>query len=234
MSHDFEDIIYLLSNIPDIFERCKRTDSNLQGYFSATLKNLMNNWTFNESETMELLKMEMEKAKLVAGLMATGLVASCASDNSPNGPQTPDGKSSSSWAGYSSSVDASSSSVQVVNPSSSAHAPSSSSEKASSSSAAQQGLKQFGMAGVGTNAQCVFSAQDCNYGIHPAYSRDGEPSLKPGDTVFVGPVANDMMLEITNEGESVSALCGGKGIAAAFGPAQVLVIAKFDEPCVEQ
>ncbi len=49
MSHDFEDIIYLWSNIPDIFERCKRTDSNLQGYFSATLKNLMNNWTFNES-----------------------------------------------------------------------------------------------------------------------------------------------------------------------------------------
>lgn len=48
-SHDFEDIIYLWSNIPDIFERCKKTDSNLQNYFSVTLKNLMNNWTFNES-----------------------------------------------------------------------------------------------------------------------------------------------------------------------------------------
>ncbi len=49
MSHDFEDIIYLWSNIPDIFERCKKTDSNLQNYFSVTLKNLMSNWTFNES-----------------------------------------------------------------------------------------------------------------------------------------------------------------------------------------
>jgi hypothetical protein len=48
-SHDFEDIIYLWSNIPDIFERCKKTDSNLQSYFSVTLKSLMNNWTFNES-----------------------------------------------------------------------------------------------------------------------------------------------------------------------------------------
>ncbi|MDR1829978.1 MAG: hypothetical protein LBQ76_04320, partial [Candidatus Fibromonas sp.] len=49
MSHDFEDIIYLWSNIPDILEQCKKTDSNLQDYFSVTLKELMNNWTFNES-----------------------------------------------------------------------------------------------------------------------------------------------------------------------------------------
>jgi len=49
MSHDFEDIIYLWSNIPDILEQCKKTDGNLRNYFSVTLKELMNNWTFNES-----------------------------------------------------------------------------------------------------------------------------------------------------------------------------------------
>jgi len=49
MSHDFEDIIYLWSNVPNILEQCKKAESNLQNYFSVTFKNLMSNWTFNEA-----------------------------------------------------------------------------------------------------------------------------------------------------------------------------------------
>jgi predicted nucleotidyltransferase len=49
MSHDFEDIIYLWSNVPDILEQCKKAESNLQNYFSETHKKLMGGWTFNES-----------------------------------------------------------------------------------------------------------------------------------------------------------------------------------------
>jgi len=49
MSHDFEDVVYLWSNVPDIFEQCQKADSNLRNYFSVTLKSLMSNWTFNEA-----------------------------------------------------------------------------------------------------------------------------------------------------------------------------------------
>ncbi|MCL2101096.1 MAG: hypothetical protein FWH22_05220 [Fibromonadales bacterium] len=48
-SHDFEDIVYLWSNTHNILEQCKKAESNLQSYFSDTLKKLMSNWTFNES-----------------------------------------------------------------------------------------------------------------------------------------------------------------------------------------
>jgi len=49
MSHDFEDIVYLWNNVQDIFEQCKKAERNLQNYFSTTIKELANNWTFNES-----------------------------------------------------------------------------------------------------------------------------------------------------------------------------------------
>jgi len=49
MSHDFEDIVYLWNNVHNIFEQCKKAEVNLQNYFSATLKKLINDWTFNES-----------------------------------------------------------------------------------------------------------------------------------------------------------------------------------------
>ena len=49
MSHDFEDIIYLWSNVPDIFEQCQKADDNLRNYFSVTLQSLISNWTFNEA-----------------------------------------------------------------------------------------------------------------------------------------------------------------------------------------
>jgi len=49
MSHDFEDIVYLWSNAPNIFEQCQKVDYKLQKYFSNTLKTLMSNWTFGEA-----------------------------------------------------------------------------------------------------------------------------------------------------------------------------------------
>ncbi|MCL2284675.1 MAG: nucleotidyl transferase AbiEii/AbiGii toxin family protein [Fibromonadales bacterium] len=53
-SHDFEDIVYLWSNVPDILGQCQKAEDNLQNYFSITLKNLMSNWTFNEAIEVHL------------------------------------------------------------------------------------------------------------------------------------------------------------------------------------
>lgn len=48
-SHDFEDIVYLLDNRPEILAEIQQSDMQIQAFLSATFQELKTNYTFDEA-----------------------------------------------------------------------------------------------------------------------------------------------------------------------------------------